>query len=154
MDSFVIVISRLYPIKQCLEAIERAEIPRKELKLLLYIDTRDIRLIGYCYNWLEKYINEWGEIIIKLTGKNPIDVKDFQNRWQRIIKNMEWIRNYTKDSEIVFMVEDDTVIPADAFKKLYKQIKDDKQIGCIQGVESLRGIKRNCSINWCRNIGR
>jgi len=145
MDSFVITISRQYPIKKCLDAIDRADIPRKELRLLFLLDTQDRELIKFCEDWAEK--TTWGKRIFYLTDKEPIEPKVFdgyQEKWDRIIENIKIIRNETKDSEIVFMVEDDTIIPPDAFKKLYNRIKADKKIGCIQGVEAVRSSINDC----------
>ena len=146
IDSFVVVISRQYPIKQCLKAIAEADIPRKELYLLLYLDTNDQWLINYCKNWLEYHGQKWLSANIIQTNRDPIyakQVKDYPAKWDRIIQNLKEINTHLAFSEIVFMVEDDTIIPKKAFKKLYKRIKKDKQIGCIQGVEALRNAGDN-----------
>ena len=146
IDSFVIVISRQYPIALCLKAIANADIPRKNLFLILYLDTMDQYLIDYCKNWINYHGQKWFAsemIIMRRSPVDPTEVKDYGLKWDRIIDNMERIRLHTDFSEIVFMVEDDTIIPKTAFNQLYNRIKKDKKIGCIQGVEALRGAGDN-----------
>jgi len=140
IDSFVVVISRKYPIEKCLKAIANADILRKELYLLLYLDTKDEWLISYCKNWLEYHGKKWLSASMMITHREPIyptSIEDYPKKWDRIIENMNAIKLRTDFSEIVFMVEDDTIIPKNAFTKLYNKIKRDEEIGCIQGVEPL-----------------
>jgi len=141
IDSFVIVISRRYPIAKCLKAIAKADIPRKDLYLLLYLDTQDRLLIDYCKNWIDYHGQKWLSANMIKTNRTPVytnRVEDYPEKWERIIENLKKINTHLDFSEIVFMVEDDTIISKNAFKKLYRRIKSDKEIGCIQGVEALR----------------
>lgn len=142
INSFVIVASRKYPIEFCLKAIDNADIPREDLYLLLYLDTKDKYLINYCKVWLDKQKDKWFSKEMIITNQLPViakELEEYPNKWQRIIDNMEQIRLHTSFSDIVFMVEDDTIIPKTAFTKLYDKIQKDPNIGCIQGVEALRG---------------
>ena len=152
IDSFVITISRGYPIKRCLEAIDNAKIPRRKLFLYLYLDTKDQSLIDYVQRWQHKQESSWFATEMKITWKSPLypdkDPRSYMARWERIIENMKAIRTHLTFSEILFMVEDDTIIPPDAFKKLYKQINSDKSIGCIEGVEALRDVSGGCCGAW------
>lgn len=145
-DSFVITISREYPLDDCLSAIDEADIFRKKLRLIVYIDSKDNSLINHCLRWVGKQRGKWKKIMEVTTYRNPVEIKKFEDcmkRWKRIEDNMRTIVKLTSGSEIVFMVEDDTIIPRDAFKKLYTRIKKDKKIGCIQGVEMMRGAGEN-----------
>jgi len=141
VDSFVVVISRKYPIARCLKAIANANIPRKDLYLLLYLDTKDKWLIDYCKNWIGYHGQKWLSAEMIITDREPVNavtISDYRERWQRIAENMQRIITHVNFSDIVFMVEDDTIIPKQAFTKLYRRIKRDKEIGCIQGVEAMR----------------
>lgn len=156
IDSFVVIVSRYYPIRKCLEAIDKADIPRKELYLLLFLDTKDRLLIDYCKRWLYKQEKKWFSAEMIITGNNPIDVKKPKDnilKWERIIDNMKRIIIHTDFSEIVFMVEDDTIIPEKSFKKLYRRINKDESIGCIQGVEAVRQAgEKGCCGAWLLEI--
>lgn len=48
---------------------------------------------------------------------------------------MNTFKKHIKSSEYVFVVEDDTVVPSDALKKLMTDIHMMPKAGCIQGVE-------------------
>lgn len=156
IDSFVVVISRKYPLEKCLKAIDDAIVPRKDLFLLLYLDTTDRSIIDYCEKWLSLQKDRWFSKEIMITNTDPIDVKrieDYKYKWDRIINNLKEIIIHTDFSDIVFMVEDDTIIPRDAFRKLYRRIKKNEEIGCIQGVEAMRKAGGNgCCGSWKLNF--
>jgi len=138
MDTLAITVSRRTIVRHCLEAINESKLPAG-LGLFILVDSMNEELIDYCKNYKWKY--QWASKEVLNTPQDPVrvsSIKDYQRKWNRIMSNMRLVREFTKESDIVLMVEDDTIIPPNALIKLYNKIKSDKKIGCIQGVEALR----------------
>lgn len=131
MITIVLPISRtdyLRPVFNCLNELERPN----DTELLIITDG-DKNL----QNAVDKRLDSLqGFSLIKVLnfGENP--AKTINERRYRISEIHNFAKVYvTPESEFVFLVEDDSVYPADTLKKFIHQFKTVDNLGFIEGVQ-------------------
>lgn len=144
--TFVSLISRPDCLDDYFNAIKAMTIPRDKCHWYVFIDSNDNGLISEIIEKTQGI--HFATTRIFVTNEKPIlSAGDFHSRVMRIARNMEVIIDSIRGdslggSDFVFMIEDDTIPPKNAFKKLIGQLEKDEKIGFIQGAEVHRWTVR------------
>lgn len=111
------------------------------VELLVFIDNSDITE-AYVANMLEKYELPFAYFIASSGRRAPQEVRLYYRR-ERIREMLTWVQGEVlklkRQYDLLFMVEDDTEIKADALQRLlsdYKELTDQNvKVGLIEGVQ-------------------
>ncbi len=123
-------VSRFYSLERSLQSLKHVEISYS-YEYVFYLDTDDPR----CLETLERFTQQMSKVptTIYISGnKAPTDV-NMKVRRNRIIDMKERSKALIR-GDYVFGVEDDTIIPKDAFKILMAHFIDE-QVGFVEGVQ-------------------
>lgn len=147
--TMVSLVARKNVINEYFDGIEKLKMPREKMHYLVFCDTNDEELVDIVkertkgYKFLSTRIYVSGEQSLGMSDVSPA-------REERITRNLRTILNdvnrWNNKSEFIFMVEDDTIAPPNAFQKLYKRIKENKNLAYITGVETSRGYDMHAGV--------
>lgn len=98
-----------------IDSLERLKVPRFATELVFLVDGK----MELASRYLERFEDGWFSVTAKLTGGQPNTVNTTARR-QRITENMSLLQKMVGDSQFVMGIEDDTVVPDDAFERLYR----------------------------------
>lgn len=142
--TFVSLICRSEVLDDYFKNILDIDMPRHKMAYLVFIDSNNKELINRVRNNVTRF--GFSSIKIITTHDEPIiNSFSFYKRGMRIANNIKKIMSEIS-TEFVFMTEDDTLVPADAYKKLYGHISKYKSIAYVTGVEVSRGPTRHLGI--------
>jgi len=142
--TFVSMISRSEVINDYFKNIMSIDMPRGEMEYVVFIDSNNTAFI----NQVESNSVRMGFASVKfiVTHDEPIiNSFSFHKRGMRIASNLKKIIEEVR-TPYLFMVEDDTHVPPDAYKKLMATIEIDTAIAYVTGVEVSRGQARHLGI--------
>jgi hypothetical protein len=118
--------------------------PRQRMHWLMFIDADDEQLVDRIKRAIEPMTGAFASFRMFVTNEPSLaSSKDFTKRGMRIARNLRTCINeanrWRNKTPFLFMTEDDTLVPRDAFTKLYKQITSDDKLAYVSGVEPSRG---------------
>jgi len=154
--TLVVCFSRPWCVRPFFADFERLLFDRSKCHLIIYNNTNDIILDKMLLERAKRYqqwhkqkygerrlhppfasvrlyksFRKWGGIIFGQEATFDASKLPTILDMQRDIKNMITTKYF-------FMLEDDTLFPPDAVKRLFKILKKSKKIGLVSGVESTR----------------
>lgn len=134
--TFLLTISREDFIDEFITSIELIECDTNKIKLLaivdggpdLYLKIRN-RLVTTKYN---------NVLTVQYISKEQRLQYDVLSRRRRISDIHNFAKKYVEDTEYVLILEDDTIIPQNAYIKLHRHYLNNPFSGFIQGIEKGR----------------
>lgn len=134
--SVFVPFTRAWPLERFFAMFEAIIFPNKsEYELVFYVDTTDPATNLGVTEWATKHESEWGTFKIYYSDNPPPPDVALLQRRNRITNMKNHSREFIGDSDFVFCLEDDTLVPPNAFLKLLYQIKRNSFIGFVEGVE-------------------
>lgn len=148
--TFISLISRDEVLEEYFAQIPLLGMPKKKHWLVL-IDTNDEALILKVKKLAMKRASGFLSVRFFVSGeKNLADSKDFDARGLRIARWIKVIVNQCAEkmggTPFLFMVEDDTRAPRNAFKTLMATMQTNERIAYVSGVECGRGFTRHTGV--------
>ncbi len=139
--TLILPISRSDYIDEFITSIELLDCDIHKISLLAIIDGDTNLYIKVRNRFNELKYHE--KLVVHYKSNQIKSNYDVLARRIRIADIHNFAREYVKNTEYVMVVEDDTIVPRDAYKKLYNHyITRDLYAGFVQGVEVGRwGIK-------------
>lgn len=152
--TFVSLISRDVVLEEYFAQIKTLGIPKQSHWFIL-VDSNDENLINKIKSYQKKNEKQFLSSRMFVTGENNLAYsRDFESRGLRIGNFIKIIINQAAEniggSELLFMVEDDTRAPKNAFKKLLPAIKKSSKIVYASGIECGRGYTQHTGICWLK----
>jgi len=121
-------------IYQYFKSIQNLDISGIDVHIVFYDNSCDDDFGMLLQAFLKKNKSKYRSCTYIVDKNNPVasigEVKDMI-----IGRIMNTFKKYIGSSGYVFVIEDDTAVPADALKKLLLDIKSLSKAGCVQGVE-------------------
>lgn len=142
--TLVICFSRPVFVPVFFNALRDMDLPRENMHLLVYDNTQDRVLADALRNECVSMQEQFLSVRIyksNISGRGSVDqmgnecfvnskLYNIWNMWKHLLNLI-----YT---ETFFQLEDDTIAPPDAFRKLYKILLRNKKIGMVTGIETGR----------------
>lgn len=149
--TFVSLISRDVVLDEYFGQIEKMGLP-KDTHWLIIVDTDQEQFVDKIKGYQKKYEGLFLSSRMFVTWESSLaHSRDFEARGMRIANFIRIIINQSVlkfgGTKFLFMVEDDTLVPKDAFKKLLPLMKDEKVV-YASGVECGRGFTKHTGICW------
>lgn len=135
MTTIILTVSRSDFLEHVLDAIAMQDAPLIEVSLLCIVDGSD-ELYVKTRNMIERMPIQERLTIRFETKLGTVPRYDVQARRKRIAAIHNQAKKYIRhDTGWVFVIEDDTIIPYDAYKKLMRVALGSSSIGQVTGVE-------------------
>ena len=146
---FISILSRRDLFEEYFKNIAEIDMPRNEMHYFVFIDSNDEELIKDAIERAEKL--KFASLRVFVTNEESlVDEMSFYKRGMRIARNVEICMNEAKKThggaKYVFMVEDDTKVPADSYQKLKKHLDSNENLGYVSGCEVSRAESRHMGI--------
>lgn len=143
--TFVSMISRWDTLNEYFESVSKCKMPKAEMHWFIFIDTDDEKLVDRV-KFLSESVKFHTRRIFVTGEKNLATASNFTERAMRISRNVKVCINECLRSDIgtpyMFMTEDDTVFPANAWQKLWKTVKE-RDVAIASGIETSRTVDRH-----------
>lgn len=147
------LVSQDRTLKLYFDDFEKIDMPRNRMHYIIVVDSNDISMLNYVKERVKNY-NFLTTKIYFTNEPNLYESHDFTKRAERITRNLKYMLNevskYNTYTPYFFMVEDDTLAPRNAFKKLWKHIKSDSKIAYASGVESSKCKDRHLGLCYLK----
>jgi hypothetical protein len=147
--TLALMISRDNVLDEFFESIKEIDMPKEKIHLFAFVDTNDEDLVNKVkekledFNFLSKRIFVTNEVSMGYEYRSPY-------REERIARNVKTILNdclrQRIGTEFVFMLEDDTLVPPDSYKKLYTRMIENPKLAYITGVETSKTKDRHIGV--------
>ena len=152
--TFVSLISRDEVLDEYFGQIPHLGLPKKAHWFIL-VDNNEEWFIDKVKGYQKQYSGQFLSSRMFVTGqKNEADSRDFEVRGMRIANFIRVIINQANEriggTPYLFMVEDDTLVPKNAYKRLTPLINRTKQTAYASGIECGRGYTRHTGICWLK----
>lgn len=132
MITIVLPISRPYFLQSVFNHLEYVLCDPKEVSLLTYVDG-DQRLYEKARNLTVN--SRFNQKLCVYRAKGQPSAGSVKRRRKRIADIHNELKQYINDSDYIFCLEDDTLIPPQTISNLYKKITESVGIGFVSGVE-------------------
>ncbi len=129
-----IPVTREWTLDRFLPHLDEIDMPFDQTELFFYIDTDDQKIIKRIADFVEARKEKYNGSKIMVSGNPAPTNTRISIQRQRIIDMKEKSKKAIKGTYI-FGIEDDTLVPKDAFQKLYKNFRENYNIGYIEGVQ-------------------
>lgn len=146
--TLICTFSRRIMVPMFFKVLEQMDLPRKDMHLLIYDNTQDVLLekalmealspIRYQYRSIRLYKSY-------LKGRGNITGSGNEMFKESILYNIwvMWKRLFVSSPKMIFtptffMLEDDTIAPPNAFKRLYKTLLRDDNTAIVTGIATGR----------------
>jgi glycosyltransferase involved in cell wall biosynthesis len=148
--TFVSLISRDEVLEEYFRQIPTLGLPKKTHWFIL-LDTDDEQFVSKVKGIATKWQGLFLSTRFYVSGeKNLADGRSFDDRGLRIARWVATIINQAGEklggSPFLFMVEDDTVAPKNAFKTLWATMERNPKCAYMSGVECGRGFTRHTGV--------
>jgi len=152
--TFISLISRDEVLDEYFGQIPNLGIPKKAHWFIL-LDSNSEQFIEKIKGYQKKYEKNFLSSRMFVTGEtNLVASRDFEARGMRIANFIKIIINQAAEriggTEFLFMVEDDTLAPKDAYKKLKPMITKSNSNAYVSGIECGRGFTKHTGICWLK----
>jgi len=136
--NILIPITRKWCIKDFFKSVNEMCIPQGYTEFILYVDSNDKDLISEVYFFSKLLKMNKYESKVVLSGKEqPGEFGNVHKRRARIIEMREACKEHLT-ADYLFSLEDDTIAPKDAFKKLSRIMETNNNVGFATGAEVQR----------------
>lgn len=133
MTTIVLLVSRKDFLPEVLSGLESLECDQTRVNILCIVDGDD-NLYTQTRNKIQgTKFNE--RLTIKFPNKNQPQRFDIMGRRRQIAKIHKFAKDYINHSDLIFLVEDDTVIPKDSLIKLTRALSSVSGAVMAEGVE-------------------
>jgi len=133
MVTIVLPVSRATHLHRVFYSLEMMVCSRADTNLLVYVDG-DMKLYEIARNFTaNSTFNE--RLCIFRRGVGRIDVANVKTRRRRISDIHNELKEHIKDCEFIFLVEDDTLIPKFALKKMLGRYAAYPYAGFVSGMQ-------------------
>ena len=154
--TFVSLISRDNVLDEYFSQIPTLGLP-ENTHWFIIIDSNDEKLIERVKE-LSCETNEKINILstrMYVTAENSLEQsRDFEARGMRIANFIKIIINQAAEriggSDYIFMIEDDTIAPKNAYKRLIEGFNDDDRLAYFSGIEAGRGYTKHTGVCYLR----
>jgi len=136
-----VFMGRKFCIYQWFQALNKLDFDKKKLSLMFIDNSCDYYFGTKLIDYMREHEHEFASVKY-IKNINIPNTKDLTVKYRNVGENMRLMTKET-NTKYMFIVEDDTLIPSDALKKLYNIISSDYTIGAVEGVEMARGNIRN-----------
>ena len=148
--TFISLISRDEVLDDYFGQIPHLGLPKKAHWLII-LDTNDEWLVDKVKGYQRHYEGQFLSSRMFVTGQpNETQSRDFEIRGMRIANFIRIIINQAAEriagTPYLFMVEDDTLAPKNAYKKLTPLINKTRQTAYASGIECGRGSTRHTGV--------
>ncbi len=140
--TFVSLIATNNVLDEYFDSVSKIKMPRDKIHYFAFIDSDDEKLISI----VKSKVEPMGFLSVRIfftNEKNLFDSTDFTARAMRVARNEKTIirdiGKYNATTEFCFITEDDTIIPSDAYEKMIKRMRKNKNLVYLTGVETSRG---------------
>jgi len=134
-------LTREWALDRFLPSLDNLEMPWLGTEVYFYIDTDNQNIINRATAFLEERKDKFNGSKILISGNPAPTNTRISIQRNRIIEMKERSKKDIKGS-YVFGIEDDTLVPPNAFRKMYDDFQLDYNVGYIEGVQVGRhGIK-------------
>jgi len=142
--TFVSLICRPEVLDEYFKNILEIDMPRNKMAYLVFIDSDNKEFINRVKNNVVRF--GFSSIKIIMTHDEPVvNSFSFYKRGMRIAMHIKKIIEEIK-TPLLFMVEDDTLVPKDAYRKLHNHLLHYPNTSYVTGVEVSRGPTRHLGI--------
>ncbi|GAI59706.1 unnamed protein product, partial [marine sediment metagenome] len=146
--TLVLTCSKMTLLPFFFEGLKKMDLPRENMHLLIYDNTNDPYFLGKLRDEIDdllcpkckqfKSVRLYKSYVrprasITGSGNEKFSASKISNIWRMWKKIHDII--YT---DTFFQLEDDTICPPDAFKRLYKLLMDDSKVGFVTAIETGR----------------
>lgn len=131
MVNIVLLVSRDKYLRDVFDSLN-ALVCDLDTNLFVYVDG-DLNLFKKAREHVRR--SKFKERLCVYRKKGLPNVSHIFNRRKRIGEIHDEIKNYIKDGEFIFLVEDDTLVPSDALELMLKDMWSHSNVGFISGVE-------------------
>jgi len=142
--TLIITFSRRALVPFFFAAFENMQLPKKEIHLLIYDNTEDEPLRKGLEPLARKYALQFrsvrlfksylkGKGSISGSGNEQFSCSKLQNIWSMWLSLRRMIK-----TEFMFVLEDDTICPPNAFKRLLKILQRNSRVGFVTAIETGR----------------
>lgn len=127
--------TRDWMVDRWTKSIEALEFDQAKLRLVILVDSDDIELCAELGAWASG--QDFHSYAVTYTGKPKRQLYDHSAELRRnmIVKMKEHSKQLIGHSEFVFGIEDDTIVPPDSLKKMLAFMRQNQNVGFIQGAE-------------------
>ena len=134
--SLFLPITRKWFFDTFIRSIHDIDLPKNRVEVIFYLDTNDKELEQMVLLQAKiMALNGFNGVGIFTSGKDqPGEYGQRDERRKRIIEMREKTKEIIK-GQYIFSVEDDTIVPRYAFKKLSKIIETGSNVGFVTGAE-------------------
>ena len=142
--TLIVTFSRTILVPFFFASFKKLNMPRSDIHLLIYDNTNDETLATALHEELEpiagqfksvrffkSYLKGRGNVVG--SGNEQFRNSKLQNIWCMWNRMKKMIKTNT-----FFLLEDDTICPPDAFKRLYATLMSSRRIGFVTGIETGR----------------
>lgn len=148
--TFVSLISRDVVLDEYFNQLKTLGMP-SNTHWLIIVDSNSEQFIDKIKGYQKKHESLFLSSRMFVTGEDSLAYcRDFESRGMRIANFIKIIINDTAKkfggTPYLFMVEDDTLAPKDAFKKLEKLSKKNLNVAYASGIECGRGYTRHTGV--------
>lgn len=136
-----IPITRWWTLDRFLPHLDEIDMPWDQTEIFFYIDTDEQRIINRIIEFINLRSEKYNGSKIVVSGNPAPTNTRISVQRERIVEMKEKSKHDIKGSYI-FGIEDDTLVPKNAFVKMYVNLTLDYDIGYIEGVQVGRhGLK-------------
>lgn len=137
--TFFSLISQDRTLDLYFDGIEKIDMPREKMHYIVIIDSKNEKILEYVKNRVKDYKFLTTKIYFT-NEQDKYEETNFRTRAERITRNLKYALNeadkFNNRTPYIFMIEDDTLVPKNAFKKLWAMIKKDEKIAYVSGIET------------------
>jgi len=156
--TFISLISRDVVLDEYFGQIKKLGLP-KGTHWFILVDSNNEEFINKIKKYQKENEKQFLSSRMFVTGEqNLSDSRDFESRGMRIANFIRIIINQAAErvggSEFLFMVEDDTLAPKNAYKKLLPLISRGHNTVYASGIECGRGFTKHTGVCWLKKDGK
>lgn len=151
--TFFTLIAQDRTLDAYFDCVHKLEMPKEKIHWIIYIDSNDLELLDK----VKAKAKEFKFLTTKIyfaNKKDKYENKNFTERADQITGNLKRMVNecakFNNYTPYFFMLEDDTLCPPDAFKKLWKLIKKDEKVVYASGVEISKCNDRHLGVGYLK----
>lgn len=124
--------TRHWAVEPWLDCLDGLEIDEENTEVVFVVDIDDDRITKPLHEFLAKHNYKTSHVIVN-SEHEPSEIR-INTRRDRIAEVLNQAKEFIGNTDFVFGLEDDTLFPPDALKKLLK-IADKPKFGYAEGVQ-------------------
>lgn len=130
--TIVLIVSRRFLLKQIFKRLDELECDKDQTNLLVLVDG-DLNIFLEVRKLIET-VSFAEKLAVRATnGKPPQRSQVYRRR--RIGQLHQEAKQYLMECDLVFLVEDDGIVPKDSLCKLLKLYNEKENVGFVSGIE-------------------